>query len=387
MFAIKDTAFFPDIYDKFEKNGIFRTSLIRNDDAERQLREAKHKIYGYDLANLYSFKYIFHPIYSDSSIEADFNFSNNNELHNRIYAIIGKNGTGKTQLITTLPREISQKKDDFFIPRPPLFSKVIAVSYSIFDDFEIPQKSSSFNYVYCGLHNIQKNNKKELLTPRQQVLRFHKTWKRIKELERMSEWREILINFVDEEIINTFIVIDTESSNQNYTVSLDGFNKIKNKLSSGQNIILYIISEIIANIRLDSLILFDEPETHLHPNAISQLINTIYELVYKFESYCIITTHSPLVIQEIFSKNIYVIEKHENIPSIRKIGVETFGENLTILTEEVFGNKEIKKQYKNIIDKLIITGKSYSEIITNLKLNEMPISLNARLYIKSKILK
>ncbi len=175
LFAIKDTAFFPDIYDKFKKNGIFRTSLIRNDDAERQLREAKHKIYGYDLANLYSFKYIFHPIYSDSSIEADLNFSNNNELHNIIYAVIGKNGTGKTQLITTLPREISQKKDDFFIPRPPLFSKVIAVSYSIFDDFEIPQKSSSFNYVYCGLHNIQKINKKELLTPKQQVLRFHNT--------------------------------------------------------------------------------------------------------------------------------------------------------------------------------------------------------------------
>jgi ABC-type multidrug transport system ATPase subunit len=386
LYALKDAAFFPDIHDKFDTNGIFNTSLLRNDNAERQLREAKHKIYGFDLTNLYSFKYIFHPLYSDIPVEADFNFSNNNELYNRIYAIIGKNGTGKTQLITTLPREISQKKDDYFIPRPPLFSKVIAVSYSIFDDFEIPKKSSSFNYVYCGLHSLQ-NNKKELLTPRQQVLRFHNTWKRIKELKRMDEWRNILINFIDEEIVDSFVIFDPEDIGfpPTYTVSLEGFNKIKNNLSSGQNIILYIISEIVANIRLDSLILFDEPETHLHPNAISELINTIYELVYKFESYCIITTHSPLVIQEIFSKNIYVVEKHGNIPSMRKIGIETFGENLTVLTEEVFGNKEIKKQYKSIIDKLITSGKSYSDIINDLKLNEMPISLNARLYIKSKI--
>ena len=88
-----------------------------------------------------------------------------------------KNGTGKTQLVTKLPLDISKKNNDNFIPRPPLFSKVIAVSYSIFDNFEIPKKTSTFNYVYCGLHTINEG-KREVLTPRQQVLRFHNTWKK-----------------------------------------------------------------------------------------------------------------------------------------------------------------------------------------------------------------
>ncbi len=229
-------------------------------------------------------------------------------------------------------------------------------------------------------------------------MQFHKAVKRIKLLDRTEEWKKNIEYFVDAEILKEIFKeyndieidnlkdtkIDDLDINEDITKNFITINK---KLSSGQNIILHLISKIVANIRFDSLILFDEPETHLHPNAISQLINTIYELVYKFQSYCIITTHSPLVIQEIFAKNVYVIEKHENILSIRKIGIETFGENLTILTEEVFGNKEIEKQYKKIIDKLVLLGKSYSEIISNLQLNELPISLNARLYIKSQIIK
>jgi ABC-type lipoprotein export system ATPase subunit len=380
LYALKDSAFFPEIQDKFAKKSIFRQSLIRADSVERLMRVAKYRIYGFDLNNLYSFKYFFTPKYTKDSVEVFFDFNNKGNLSNRIYAIIGKNGTGKTQLITLLPIAISQSKQDYFSPRAPMFSKVIAVSYSIFDNFEIPRKTSSFNYIYCGLLD----EKGELLNPRQQVMRFHNTWKKIKELQRMNKWRKILLNFIDVEMIDTFIVENEKDDEEIYDVSVDGFNKIKNQLSSGQSIILYIISEIVSNIRLDSLVLFDEPETHLHPNAISQLMNTIFKLVHEFESYCIVTTHSPLVIQELFSKNVYVIERHENVPSIRKIGVESFGENLSVLTEEVFGNKEIERQYKKIIDNLVNLQKSYSEIVSDLELNNMPLSLNARLYIKSK---
>ena len=69
------------------------------------------------------------------------------------------------------------------------------------------------------------------------------------------------------------------------------------------------MTEIIANIRYDSLIIFDEPETHLHPNAISQLINSIHSLADQFKSYCIIAPHSPIIVQGILSKNIFVINQ------------------------------------------------------------------------------
>lgn len=148
---------------------------------------------------------------------------------------------------------------------------------------------------------------------------------------------------------------------------------------------LYIITEIFAHIRFDSLILYDEPETHLHPNAISQLVNTIYELVDKFESYCILATHSPLIIRELLSKNVLVIERDGNVPSIRKIGIESFGENLTTLTEEVFGNRSVEKQHEIIIQEMVDDGKSYEEIKSLLASDGLPLSLNVLMLIKSLI--
>ena len=89
------------------------------------------------------------------------------------------------------------------------------------------------------------------------------------------------------------------------------------------------------------MILFDEPETHLHPNAISSLLNTIFRLVKRFESFCIIATHSPLIIQEIPARNIFIIERENNIAFVRELERESFGENLTVITQDIFGNKEI----------------------------------------------
>lgn len=382
LYAIGDCAFYPNKLEKFENLNGFKKSLIREDDSERVSRLVRYVINGYDLKNLFSFDYKFTPKYSKESVNINFDFSNNDILSNRIYAIIGKNGTGKTQLLTSLPLNISKSEKEYFLPRVPMFSKMISVSYSIFDRFKIPEKTSKFNYLYCGL----KNEKGDFITERGLILRFHNTWKKIEESERIDKWRTILSNFIEPEILDEFLVKREfiTSFYNSFQVDIEGFNRVKDRLSSGQNILLYIITEITANIRLDSLILYDEPETHLHPNAISQLINTIYELVNEFQSYCIIGTHSPLIIQELLSKNVYIIERNGNIPDIRRIGIESFGENLTTLTDDVFGNREIPKQYKKIIDEKASLGMSFEEIISLLQFDEMPLSLNTRLYIKSK---
>lgn len=378
LYALRDAAFFPEIQEEFETSSRFNNSLIRYNEQERLLREAKHLIYGADLKNLYSFNYSFKPKFSSDAIDVSFNFGNTDELTNRVYALIGKNGTGKTQLMTSLPVNIAEMNDVYFEPRIPLFSKVIAVSYSIFDTFKIPKKTATFNYIYCGL----RNEKGELLTEKGLLLRFHNTWKRIRKMERMEQWRTVLLNFLDEEMVKEFIV---SKNRHEYEVSLEGFNRVRKKLSSGQSILLYIISQIVANIRYDSLLLFDEPETHLHPNAITQLMNTIYSLVDEFQSYCILATHSPLVVRECFSRNVYVLERHENVPSVRKIAMESFGENLTILSEEVFGNKETPKHYKKLIRELVEKGMSYEEIVAYIESDDVPLGLNAKIYIKSII--
>ncbi|GHT51707.1 hypothetical protein AGMMS49982_09880 [Bacteroidia bacterium] len=385
LYALRDAAFFPDIQDSFELNTNFKNSLIRTDEAERLLRIAQYKIYGFDLSNLFSFKYIFRPVYSNDSIDVNFEFTPKLPVPSRIYAVIGKNGTGKTQLITSLPLMISRKKDESFTPRTPFFSKIIAVSYSVFDKFEIPERTSDFNYCYCG---IRKENN-ERLSEEELAIRFNEACIKIRELERINKWRKILLTFITEELINLFLIEKDEteitSFRNRYNVDMKSFNDMRNKLSSGQAIILYIITEIVANIRYDSLLLYDEPETHLHPNAITQLMNTIYELVEEFQSYCIIATHSPFIVRELFSKNVYVLEREDTSPSIRRIPLESFGENLSVLSEEIFGNKGIPKQHTKILKRLVDSNKSYEDIVSLLEFDEIPLSLNARIFIKSMI--
>lgn len=379
FWALKDIAIYPDILEKFENHYYFRNSLIRNDEQEQLLREAKYRLYDYNLKNLYSFKYSFKPKFADEAIDVHFDFDAKKAIPSRIFALIGKNGAGKTQLITSLPIDISKKKHDVFTPKTPLFSKVIAVSYSAFDSFDIPKKTADFNYVYCGL----KDTKGELYTEKGLKLRFHNSWKRIAGNNRFDKWLSLLPFFLDSDLIKELIV--DSDNNFEEKVDIKGFNSVSEKLSSGQSILLYIITEIVANIRYGSLVIYDEPETHLHPNAISQLINAIYKLTNEFQSYCILATHSPLIVRELLSRNVFVMERDESVLSIRKPISETFGENLTVITEDIFGNNNVSNQYKEILNRLVVSGKTYEEIVSLISSDNIPLSLNTRIYLKSII--
>lgn len=391
--ALCDCAFFPEKLEKFEGHSRFINSLIRDDDAERVLRTIRHTLFNHDMSNIFSFIYKFKPPYSKTSIDVGFDFPNNQYQRffyprlstitsNRIYAIIGKNGTGKTQLLNSIPRDLLGADKQKITPRAPAFSNIIHVSYSIFDSFK-PSTIIDKRYVYCGL----KDDKGDLIDSRRLLLRFHNSWKRIKFNNRMERWRELLSGIIDIDLLNNFIVDDFNDLNyaNRYTVDIPKFHKTREKLSSGQNILLFIITEIVANIKYDSLILYDEPETHLHPNAITQLIGTIYQLVDEFQSFCIIGTHSPLIIQELLSKNVLVLEKDGELASIRKIEIESFGENLSKLTEDVFGNRDTSKKYKEIISQQVEIGKTYDEIINMIISDGVPLSLNVRLFIAGKI--
>ena len=125
-----------------------------------------------------------------------------------------------------------------------------------------------------------------------------------------------------------------------------------NQFSSGENLLLYVITSLLAEIENSTLILFDEPETHLHPNAVSLLMNALYLLTDQFNSFCIIGTHSPLIIQEITSRNVIVFKRFDNRLEADTIGYETFAENITTITDEVFDNRQIAKYHYDILREL-----------------------------------
>lgn len=186
-------------------------------------------------------------------------------------------------------------------------------------------------------------------------------------------------------IKNIYEQIGNKYSLNKEKVSFDDslINELKTiikQMSSGQNITFYIYLNIIANINESSLLLIDEPETHLHPNAISVFLRFLNELLSLYSSFAIITTHSPLVIQEIPASHISVFKNIDGNNYSDKIAMETFGTNISDIIYDVFFIKETESNYQKYFIKLINHGMDYHQV---LELFNNNLSLDARLFLKN----
>lgn len=379
LWALKDSAMFPYLEDRYGDNPIFRTSLIRDDLSERMLRLARPIMSGEDPATMFNFTYKFTPRYAEKEVEFAFDFSNKGFFPNRMYAVIGENGVGKTQMISLLPLDLSQRRITSFEPKIPQFSKIIAVSYSQYDHFEIPETTASFNYYYSGLFK-DVGGKRVLCNRDDLQSRLFKNCHEIIKKSRIQDLNRILSNlFPKEKLEGIFIQKDEK------TVLAEAYvAEWMKDMSSGEVSFLFVFSDILANIRFDSLILFDEPENHLHPSAITSLINAISELLDTYQSFSIVVTHSPLIVRELLSKNVYVMSRYVNTPDVKRIGIESFGENIATLNTAIFGKDGVQPYFRKRIKSIMQeNGFSYQQMAKLLESDGLSMSLNTSIYIKS----
>lgn len=378
LWALKACAIFSFIEDKFEKHPRFY-SLIRENEVERLLRQEKYIIDGIRMTSCEKFTHSFTPQYAQEPISIDLTFDISKIFPRRVVAIIGQNGVGKTQFITKLPMDLASKNLDVFSPQIPLYSKIIAVSNSLYDNFKTPDRTAGFNYIYCGLSNVV-SEKRTIIAPEELQNRLITSGREINNKGRAESLKGIL-----ETILPSFIMIELFLTNGDETkLDLNKLLSINKTISSGESTLLYLFCNIISNIRFDSLLLFDEPETHLHPNAITELMSAIYKLLDEFQSYAIIVTHSPLIIREMKSEGVKIMTRLKNVPVIRGISIESLGENISTLVNEIFDNKDIPKYYRNKIEELINKGYSEDKLIESIKSDDLPLGIGLQLYIKQK---
>ncbi|WHZ39288.1 AAA family ATPase [Rahnella bonaserana] len=133
-------------------------------------------------------------------------------------------------------------------------------------------------------------------------------------------------------------------------------------LSSGHKIVILSITKLIEVIEEKTLLLIDEPETHLHPPLLSALIRLISELLKECNGLAIIATHSPVVLQETPKRCVTVLSRFGDNLEASRPEIETFGENVSVLTRSVFNLELSRTGYVKIIMEKIKENKSFNKI-------------------------
>lgn len=326
-------------------------------------------------------------------------------LPRRCLVLIGRNGSGKSTLLSKLARVAyasptdramdDVKKIGSFDPPAIGFMKIITISYSAFDSFSLPSVYASDlqqiakdiergegRFIYCGLRDVVAEVREDLetyinaesdlnrtrLPPRdkrdtislkgidQLADEFEKLYLKIRELERTPILAEALRPLLSDPSFS-----DLEEPNFALLLQ-DGPRKAFLTWSTGHKIALHSIASIVAHAVPQSIVLFDEPETHLHPPLTAALMHSVRIALEKTKAFAVIATHSPVVLQETLTRHVRIIERHGDTTTIQVPSGETFGENIGTLVYDTFGLTASSTDFHGVLDYLVASGNSLDEI-------------------------
>ncbi len=379
--AIRDVSYNPKIWKLFSEDQCFQTSLLRDRSIATELRENVPKLFsGKRQRYVNEFDFMTRLPGANNDTKINFNFNNKYSplVDNRVMLLVGINGAGKTQLLSnlaiTLNGFVSEKSvvnvSEIFDKRSksgkvdpaPSFYSVVAISFNAFDKFEIPENgdNSKYSYTYCGIRKDAQSLYSE---------------------SDIIDKIQCTVDSMDTTRMETFLgsiknILGIEKADKFLAANVAGRYK---EMSAGQRLVLNILSHLVANLKKRTLVLIDEPETHLHPSLMTSLISEIFMLLEKYNSFAVIATHSPLIAQQIPSDSIRVISRDQNYVDVTYPDIECFGGSLSEISNALFEVREYERDYTTTIRKLLKASDYDPQAVEDLFPNGL--GSNARVYL------
>lgn len=288
-----------------------------------------------------------------------FDFSEHNDLPNRITLLIGRNGTGKTRALSALafaavPAQVFSKETRKAMPPSgiepgPELARVIAISYNAFDEFPLPREParapratgtayrSRGSYKYCGLRTASGD-----VSVAEIGRMLGEALEPVAQSERTDVLERVLSTLLDPARAEALTSGDDQIRDAAVTA-----------LSAGQRLVVAIFSNIVGFIEEGSLLLIDEPETNLHPGLLTSVIAALNETLIEFDSYAIVASHSPILLQQVPSRFVRVFSRDAgDVPRIKLPVFESFGEDLGELTRRVLGLADPERDFTDVLGDL-----------------------------------
>lgn len=393
--ALKDLSYnydrFKDLYDGVEsclRNSLMRNLYISNVEQFNRITKGQAELTKYSFA----FKY--------NEEQIDINVLPDSLPPTNIHILIGRNGVGKTWLLHNIAckllensdvsiTELEKSKkypisDEFSIECPKnSFAGIIGLSFSVFDDalsidiMNSKDKEQKLidefrkKYQYIGsISKSQKDGKTKIKSVDDLSNEFLEALRKIsRSKNKIETYLDTCRNLNTDPMFydNGFIkILETyfENNEKSFSYLSEENEKsldVKNadeevkynfgKLSSGHMIIILSLTLLAESIHEKTIVLIDEPETHLHPPLLSTYIRTLSYLLVKKNAVALIATHSPIVLQEVPKDCVNKVDRTKKDMYFSRIKIESFATSTDSLTREVFGLELIKTGFYQLIER------------------------------------
>lgn len=118
-------------------------------------------------------------------------------------------------------------------------------------------------------------------------------------------------------------------------------------LSDGEHQLLHALSGLMLLEARNSIFILDEPDTHFNPEWRSRfifLLNKVLKERIK-EQLLFVTSHSPFVVSDCKSENVFFFKKDEDVKTAKDIEFNTYGASIDNILKNFFGSKNLISKY------------------------------------------
>lgn len=391
--SLNDVAFNLDLFDLALRHRVTGVSLLRNVSMTTVRNQFRRVALGGVRLSPFAFTYVYPAERARPLAPPRLEFSVIPESNppTNVHVVIGRNGVGKSRLLnritsalipaaanaagTTGTIEFATGDTDSAItvdpsqPSTPQFANLVSVAFSAFDDFEplsSPRdKSKSLQYTYIGLKKITRAADEPGVLKDSPALatEFGTSAKICLQSSRVSRWKRALEMLESDPIFADAQVAELAAETDDDSVLRARAREVFRGLSSGHKIVLLTVTRLVESVEERTLVLIDEPESHLHPPLLSAFVRALSWLLINRNGVAIIATHSPVVLQEVPRECVWRLRRSGNAVAAERPQIETFGENVGTLTHEIFGLEVTESGFHRMIADAVGDRRSYDEVL------------------------
>lgn len=361
----------------------FNLSFMRNSQTIFAFYNASSLLSGVQFENLTATEQKLELNFSLSGFENghafNFSFGFDEIVPKQIAVVIGKNGVGKSRALAkivdfALEGNVAGLKGEN--GRRPMLGKIVAISTpgETHGTFPAPPKDAKIRYerLLSERNQAQKKMGHSLPEVLIQLARVYDN--QIGENSRWDLFEEIVSEFAD---VSSLVIGNALNPTEDYEsvqslvrggeqkaleamgrMDKDGMllKKIPDKgifpLSSGQVSFVRIAAQLCLTVENGTLILIDEPETHLHPNLITEFVGMLNRILELTGSIAIVATHSAYLVREVPRSQVHVIQESNGVVDVVSPRLKTFGADVGAISEFVFGDDIINRLVKDVGSRL-----------------------------------